>query len=180
MVIGQNKCGDVMKVVCKGAALAAVGLAAAIIVYPFTHELGHVIAAWLSGAQICEFHLFPIPNVLCKFDPKDVARVILAGFGGIFFPIIVTGVHPPKPFLMWYLWLSVKGICAWSLLLSLWTLVFFQTELEIVDDDIARILRFAPEYRAAYFAVITAAFAITAAQLVRSRPLDKCMEYFNM
>lgn len=95
-----------MKVVCKGAALAAVGLAAAIIVYPFTHELGHVIAAWLSGAQICEFHLFPIPNVLCKFDPKDVARVILAGFGGVFFPIMVTGVHPPKPFLMWYLYIA--------------------------------------------------------------------------
>lgn len=93
---------------------------------------------------------------------------------------MVTGVHPPKPFLMWYLWLSVKGICAWSLLLSLWTLVFFQTELEIVDDDIARILQFAPEYRAAYFAVITAAFAITAAQLVRSRPLRKCMEYFGI
>ena len=180
MVIGQNKCGDVMKVVCKGAALAAVGLAAAIIVYPFTHELGHVIAVRLSGGQICEFHLFPIPNVLCKFDSTDMMSMILAGFGGVLFPLVVTGIHPPKPFLLWYLWLSVKGICVWSLLLSLWELVFFQTELEIVNDDIAQVLRFAPEYRAVYFAVIIAALTITAMQLARSRPLDKCMEYFNM
>lgn len=70
MVIGQNKCGDVMKVVCKGAALAAVGLAAAIIVYPFTHELGHVIAAWLSGAQICEFHLFLYQMYFANLIPR--------------------------------------------------------------------------------------------------------------
>ena len=169
-----------MKIVCKGSALAAVGLAAAVIVYPFTHELGHVVAAWLSGAQICEFHLLPIPNVLCKFDPMNIMSIILTGFGGILFPLMVTGVHPPKPFLLWYLWLSIKGICVWSLLLSLWELVFFQTELEIENDDIAQVLRFAPEYRAVYFAVIIAALTITAMQMTRSRPLKKCMEYFNI
>lgn len=66
-----------MKYVFKGVLLIAIGLMAAIIVYPFTHELGHSIAAWILGAQIYEFHLFPIPNVLCRFDSMNLKSVIL-------------------------------------------------------------------------------------------------------
>ena len=79
-----------MKDVFKGVLLIAIGLVAAIIVYPFTHELGHSIAAWVSGAQIYEFHLFPIPNVLCRFDSMNLKSVVLVGFGGMLFPAVLT------------------------------------------------------------------------------------------
>lgn len=88
-----------MKDVFKGVLLIAIGLVAAIIVYPFTHELGHSIAAWISGAQIYEFHLFPIPNVLCRFDSMNLKSVILVGFGGMLFPAVLTGIRSPKTFL---------------------------------------------------------------------------------
>ena len=128
-----------MKDVFKGVLLIAIGLMAAIIVYPFTHELGHSIAAWISGAQIYEFHLFPIPNVLCRFDSMNLKSVILVGFGGMLFPAVLTGIRSPKIFLLWYLWFVIKGICALSFLVSLWALVFFHTGLEIANDDMIQV-----------------------------------------
>lgn len=169
-----------MKDVFKGVLLIAIGLMAAIIVYPFTHELGHSIAAWISGAQIYEFHLFPIPNVLCRFDSMNLKSVILVGFGGMLFPAVLTGIRSPKIFLLWYLWFVIKGIYALSFLVSLWALVFFQTGLEIANDDMIQVMQFAPEYRAIYLAVIIGLLAITMVQLVHAKPLKRCLKYFGV
>lgn len=169
-----------MKDVFKGVLLIAIGLVSAIIVYPFMHELGHSIAACISGAQIYEFHLFPIPNVLCRFDSMNLKGVVLVGFGGMLFPAVLTGIRPPETFLRWYFWFVIKGICALSFLMSLWALVFFRTGLEIANDDMAQVLRFAPEYRAIYLAVIIGLLAITVAQLARAKPLKRCLKYFDV
>lgn len=167
-----------MKDVFKGVLLIAIGLVAAIIVYPFTHELGHSIAAWISGAQIYEFHLFPIPNVLCRFDSMNLKSVVFVGFGGMLFPTVLTGIRSPKTFILWYFWFVIKGICALSFLASLWALTFFQTGLEIANDDMIQVLRFAPEYRAIYLGTMIGLLIKTVVQLVRAKPLEKCMKYF--
>lgn len=167
-----------MKDAFKGVLLIAIGLVAAIIVYPFTHELGHSIAAWISGAQIYEFHLLPIPNVLCRFNSMNLKSVVLVSFGGMIFPAVLTGMRSPKPFLLWYLWLVIKGICALSFLVSLWALTFFQTGLEIANDDMIQVLQFAPEYRAIYLGTMIGLLIITVVQLVRAKPLEKCIKYF--
>ena len=180
MLTGKTNVGDAMKDFFKGMSLVAVGLVAAIIVYPFMHELGHSIAAWISGAEIYELNLLPVPNVLCKFDSMDLLSVVLIGFGGILFPAILTGVRTPKMFLLWYLWFAIKGISVLSFLISLWALIFFQTGMEIANDDMSKVLQFAPEYRAIYVVVIMGLLAITAVQLVRSKPLRKCMDYFGV
>lgn len=180
MPIGKTKNGDAMKDIFKGISLIVVGLVAAIIVYPFTHELGHSIAAWISGAEIYEFNLFPVPNVVCKFDSMNLICVVFVGFGGVLLPMFLTGFRVPKLFLLWYLWLAIKGICFLSFLVSLWALIFYQTGMEIADDDMTRVLQFAPEYRAIYIAIITAFLAITVVQIARSKPLKKCMKYFGV
>lgn len=169
-----------MKDVFKGVLLIAIGLVVAIIVYPFTHELGHSIAAWISGAQIYEFHLFPIPNVLCRFDCMNLKSAVFVGFGGILFPAVLTGIRSPKTFILWYFWFVIKGICALSFLVSLWVLTFFQTGLEIENDDMIQVLQFAPEYRAIYLVVIIGLLVITVVQLVHAKPLKKCLKYFDV
>lgn len=174
------KIGDVMKDVFKGVLLIVIGLVAAIVVYPFMHELGHSIAAWISGAQIYEFHLFPIPNILCGFDSVSLKSMALVGFSGMLFPAVLTGIRAPKTFLLWYLWFVIKSICALSFFVSLWALVFFQTGLEIANEDMIQILQFAPEYRVIYLAAIIGLLAITVVQLIRSNPLHKCMKYFGV
>lgn len=54
--------------------MSTIGLTAATVIYQFLHESGHSVAALIVGGKIVEYHLFPIPYVLC-----DVGKVTLAG-----------------------------------------------------------------------------------------------------
>ena len=110
----------------------------------------------------------------------NLKSVILVGFGGMLFPAVLTGIRSPKIFLLWYLWFVIKGICALSFLVSLWALVFFQTGLEIANDDMIQVMQFAPEYRAIYLAVIIGLLATTMVQLVHAKPLKRCLKYFGV
>ena len=179
-LIGKTKIGDYVKKVLKGIYLVIAGLVAAILIYPFTHELGHLTAAWIAGAEIYEFNLLPIPNVLCKFDSVNLKSVILVGFGGLLFPVIFVGVKPPKVFFLWYLWLAVKCICVLSFCVSFWALIFYQTELGIPSDDMTLVMQFAPQYRPLYLGVIIGFLAITLMQLKYSKLFDRCTKYFDV
>lgn len=177
--IGKNRNGDVMRDVFRGVSLIVVGFVAAIIVYPFLHELGHLIAAWISGAEIYEFSILPVPNVLCRFDSTDLRSTVIVGFGGIIFPSALTGLRVPKKFMTWYLWFTLKCICILSFVVSLWALIFYQTGIEIANDDMTRVMQFAPEFRMLYIIAIVQMLAITLLQLIRSKPLSRCMRYFD-
>ncbi len=169
-----------MKDIAKGVLLVAVGLVAAIIVYPFTHELGHIIAAWISGVEIYEFNILPVPNVLCRYDSIRLESVAFVGFGGVLFPMLITGIRVPKSFLLWYFWFALKGVCVYSFLLSIWSLIFYQTGLEISGDDITQVLRFAPELRLLYIVAFFGLTILTLMQLIYSKPLQRCMKYFEV
>ena len=68
------------------------GLLTAVIIYPFLHESGHLIAAVLLGAEVLEFNLFPLPNVLCDMTHMRDISIIIVGLNGLFFPISFSAV----------------------------------------------------------------------------------------
>ena len=68
------------------------GLLTAVVIYPFLHETGHSIAAFLLGAEVLEFNLFPIPNVLCNMKNLPDNRIFLVGLDGLFFPVLFAAV----------------------------------------------------------------------------------------
>ena len=63
------------------------GLLTAVIIYPFLHESGHLIAAVLLGAEVLEFNLFPLPNILCNMANMSIVEKIIIGLNGLFLPI---------------------------------------------------------------------------------------------
>ena len=180
MQIGKAKNGDSMKYFIKGILLVIEGLVAAIIVYPFIHELGHSVAALIFGAEIYEFEIFPIPNILCRFTSMALTDRIVVGFAGILLPTLLSSVPSPKNFMLWYFWFSLNCICIISFIVSLWALAFYKTSLEIVGDDMTRILQFNPEYRGIYFAVVALLIVIKIVQTVKSKPVKKCMIFFGV
>ena len=177
---GKTKNGDVMKEFFKAISLIAVGLIAAIVVYPFLHESGHTLAALVVGAEVSDIQLLPIPSMLCQLDSSNKMQVIVIGFGGIMLPFMLTVLKPPKRFIPWYLWFLIKGICILSFVISLWAIMFYQTEFGIATDDMTRVLQFAPEYKVGYGAAVIILLVITIAQAVHSRPTKRCMEYFDV
>lgn len=168
-----------MKVFLKGISLIAVGLAAALIGYPFLHETGHALATAIAREEVCDIQLWPMPTTMCQVDPRDLKQVIGIGFGGIMLPFLITAVRPPKHFIAWYLWAAIKGICILSFVLSFWSIIFYKTKFGIATDDMTIVMQFAPNQKLLYLLIIAVLTAIELRQLARSHPMKRCMKYFD-
>ncbi len=177
---GKTKDGDEMKDLFRTFLLIAVGLMAAIIVYPFLHEMGHAVTALIVGTKVSDIQFLPVPSTVCQINTSNQLQIIAIGFGGIILPFLVTALKPPKRFIAWYLWFAIKGICILSFAISLWTIIFHRTGLKIATDDMNQVMSFFPEYKVLYCIVILALLIIAATQEVCSNPIKICMQYFGV
>ena len=63
-------------------------------VYPFLHELGHLLAAILTGSRIVEFSVFPTSYVMMETVSASAWRTVVVGLCGMIFPMLCALVHP--------------------------------------------------------------------------------------
>lgn len=160
--------------------LLFIGLFAAILVYPVLHESGHFLFAFLSGANIIEISLLPLPSVLCQMNMSDPMSVVFTGLGGIIIPFVATIVVPSQKFVTWYLWTVLKGICLISVMISIVGIYLFKVGKPIVNEDITKIMITAPQYSAVYCAILLFMLVIICIQIVKSEPIKRCMKYFEI
>ena len=160
--------------------LLAVGLLTAIFLYPFLHELGHTCAAIIFGRQVCDFRLFPIPSVMCEMDITNKLAVIVVGFSGMLLPYLLSLVPPRKTFWIWYLWLNISGISLLSFSVSIAGIFMCVSGSPMANEDITQIMKFADEYYVLYLAILIVLFIIRSVQVVRSKPIKRCMKYFGV
>ena len=160
--------------------LLAVGLLTAIFLYPFLHELGHTCAAIIFGRQVCDFRLFPIPSVMCEMDITNKLAVIVVGFSGMLLPYLLSLVPPRKTFWIWYLWLNISGISLLSFSVSIAGIFMCVSGSPMANEDITQIMKFADEYYVLYLAILIVLFVIRSVQVVRSKPIKRCMKYFGV
>ena len=66
------------------------GLLTAIVIYPILHEGGHSLVALVVGADVVEFNIFPVPNIMCNVFELSDLRISAIGFGGIFVPYLIS------------------------------------------------------------------------------------------
>ena len=169
-----------MKDALKYFGLLAVGLLTAIFLYPFLHELGHTCAAIIFGRQVCDFRLFPIPSVMCEMDITNELAVILVGFSGMLLPYLVSLVPPRKTFWIWYLWLIISGICLLSFAMSIAGIFMYVSGGPMANEDVTQIMKFADEYYVPYLAILIVLSVIRSIQIVRSKPIKRCMKCFGV
>ena len=125
---------DVLKVLFLG----GLGLFVSIFGYPFLHELGHVVASVLTGADILEMNIFPISNVLCDVSNVGDNGCVIIGFGGLVFPALCSLFIPQKWFVCWYTRALLQGMCALATTISIVSLIFEINH----QDDMIQVLRF--------------------------------------
>ena len=169
-----------MKDALKYFGLLAVGLLTAIFLYPFLHELGHTCAAIIFGRQVCDFRLFPIPSVMCEMDITNELAVIIVGFSGMLLPYLVSLVPPRKTFWIWYLWLIISGICLLSFAVSIAGIFMYVSGGPMSNEDVTQIMKFADEYYVLYLAILIVLSVIRSIQIVRSKPIKRCMKCFGV
>ena len=169
-----------MKDALKYFGLLAVGLLTAIFLYPFLHEFGHTIAAIVFGRQVCGFRLFPIPSVMCEMDVTNKISIIVVGFSGMLLPYLLSLISPRKNFWVWYLWLIISGICLLSFSVSIAGVILYAIGSPMANEDITQIMRFTEEYYVLYLAILIVLSIIRTVQIVRTKPIKRCMKYFGV
>lgn len=156
--------------------ILAIGFASALFIYPFIHELGHVLASVCVGADVLEFTLFPLPSVLCDVGTIDDTSKVVIGFGGMVLPLIIAEIVPQKWFWTWYIRMLLKGISLLSFVIS----VVSVTANCNPQDDMMNVLKYWTADKSILLLLLSGAAGIIILSIIRERPIKRLCLYFGV
>lgn len=168
-----------MKELRKVMVMLLVGLTVAIVVYPFIHETGHSIAALIVGGEVVEYHLFPLPNVLCNVGSVSATGKVIIGISGMMFPIAITTViiHPRKRFWSWYANFILRGICTLSIAISTVATFLYAAGNPVANEDITTVLSIAPNLIEAVVIASLLILGVLIIIMAKDKPVKKIGDY---
>lgn len=76
--------------------------------------------------------------------------------------------------------LEISGICLLSFAVSIAGIFLYVSGNPMANEDITQIMKFADEYYVLYLAILIVLFIIRSVQVVRSKPIKRCMKYFGV
>lgn len=167
---------DFMKIT----ALTIIGLAVAVVLYPFMHESGHTLATLLFGGAVVEFTLFPLPSVLSDISQISNIGLVLIGLSGIMFPLIISVAIHPQKFYLWYSAFVFKGIVLLSLVLSGGIVVVNAFGFTDANDDMIKTLMYWQGGTPGLFLILIATTLITAISIYREHPIKRICKNFGI
>lgn len=172
-----------MKDIKKLSVILLFGLLTAVIIYPFLHELGHCGATILLGGKILEFNILPLPNILCSMANTDNIGMVFIGLNGMIFPIAVSSVISlkiNKNFLALYFAFVLNFISLFAVLISFFAVILFCIGKPIINEDVTLILEAYPGSLSFIIIFLTAITAYLTVMIKHLRPIEKCLEYFDL
>lgn len=156
------------------------GWGTAIVLYPFLHETGHSLITLLVGGEVVEFHLFPLPNILCLLREQNTAEVVLIGLSGMLFPFAVSCLPSCKNFWLWYVNWSLKGISLLSFLISAVVVIMFQCGTPVENDDMTRVMETYPQGATMYLALFALLSVYVVWRMVEDQPINRLLSLFEL
>lgn len=156
--------------------IAIIGLAAALFVYPFMHELGHVIVSFCVGAEVLDFTLFPMPSVLCNVGTINNAGKILIGFGGGLLPLFIAEIVPNKWFWTWYIRVLLKGISLLSFIISV---ISITTNCN-PQDDMVQTLGYWLWDKKLLVILLCGIAGFSTISIIREKPIKRICKFFEI
>ena len=168
-----------MKDILKCIGLLIVDLFVAVMIYPFLHEAGHSLVAFLVGASVIEFNLLPLPYVVCEVSEVGDIGKALIGLGGIVIPFIMSMSFKPKRFWLWYANLLIKGISTYAILLSIIAVIFYINGINWQNEDIVQVLNIFPDGRWIFLVVLCIMATYGLMRLLKEKMISRCIIYFD-
>lgn len=166
-----------MKTALRVIKLVIISVVFLLFVYPFFHELGHLTAAILSGAEIVSWEIFPIAQTGFLIGQYDSVDIMLISLAGDITPLSIILIPTFKSFYLYYLKLSITLLSA---VIAVMSVIFIVTEYsggESVFDDALKAVNLYPELRGMVLFVLVTEIIATVSFVVFSRPIEKMMHY---
>lgn len=148
-----------MKNIVKSMYIFIISLVVSIIIYPFLHELGHIIMARILGIKVIKINLFPSPNIIYVNANINNIGNLLIGFAGMFLPLILSLNVRSKKFWVWYANFILKSICLLSMCISGLAVIFKNSNI-FEQDDMHTLLSLWKEGRLVYLIIIISTIII--------------------
>ena len=169
-----------MKDIIKLIRMVVLGLFIAIIIYPLLHEFGHLLIAIIVGANLVEFNLFPLPNVLFDVSEISIMSNVMIGSGGIFLPFIFSITINSKKFWLWYIGFTIDIITCISFIISVVGCVLFSVSKPIENEDITQILYLCPDAIVLWMMIFIILIVYATYRMWKSHPIKRCLKYFEL
>lgn len=160
----------------KCALLLITGLTTATLIYPFVHELGHILVSVMVGAEVHQLMLFPVPSVLCNVGTLSNIDKIVIGFGGMVFPILVALVIPMRWFITWLVRYLLLGMSVLAFIISIISVIFGINP----QDDMIQVLNFWNHSNLLLIAILSVFCVAAIMMIVKERPRKRICRYFEI
>ncbi len=155
--------------------LAAVGTS--VFVYPFLHELGHLIAGILTGADIVGMSVFPVSYVSMMVEGSDVYKQVIIGMAGLILPMTAFLLKPQG------LTMSTMVYALRSINVLAWTYSSVAIILSLLgyrwdNEDVMQVINCIGGGEVIILLLSIAALAMSIYFLIKSKPVDRMMSFF--
>ena len=155
-----------------------IALFTVVFVYPLLHETGHLFAAFLVGAEVVEFSIFPVPRVSVCFDAHNTWGQVAVGMCGMLLPMLCI-FHKPKHFIscVGECAIMIANVIAW--LLSCIAIVVSKLGADWENEDVLVVVHQCSDgagFGVFFFCLIALAISIYA--LLRKQNLRLIISFF--
>ncbi len=165
-----------MKTALKTLGITVMGLLVATVIYPLLHELGHIITSVLVGAEVVDMALLPVPSILCDVIGINNLGLVVIGFGGMVFPVLISFFLPRRWFFVWYLRMLLQVVSILAIIISCVSVILMVNP----QDDMIQVLKFW-EYGKILLLFILCCLASAVAMLVYfDRPMRRIRNFFEI
>ena len=155
------------------------GLFTAIIIYPFLHEIGHCIAIVLFGGKVKEFHLLPLPYVLCEDSSISNGGIVIVGIAGNLFPLFSAMIIIKKPFALWYIAELIIGISIYACVISVVALILANSGIIIPNEDVVKVVQITRGSELLVFSIIIVILCVAFRAFLKNKPIKRMVEYLE-
>ena len=137
-------------------------------VYPFLHELGHLLAAILTESRIVEFSVFPTSYAW---------RTVVVGLCGMMFPMLCALVHPRQLTMSVIVYtIRAANILAWFL--SCMVIVFNHIGMSWENEDVINVIRCIGGGENVLFLVCLIAMLFSVFVFFKDKPVSRIVSFF--
>ena len=146
-------------------------------VYPFLHELGHLLAAIFTGSRIVELSVFPASYV--KMDVGNVrpGKTVVVGLCGMIFPMLCAMVHP-RQLTMSVIIYTIRAVNILAWFLSCTSIVFNHIGLSWENEDVINVIRCLGGGENVLFLVCLIAMLLSFFALFKDKPVSRIVSFF--
>ena len=157
--------------------MCLVSICTAVFVYPTLHELGHLLAAVMAGAEVLDFSVFPVPYVSMTMNVAEPLHLAAIGLCGMIFPVLCS-MMTPKHLTSSVVVYVVRLVNVYAWLLSCLAIVLDQIGLSWKNEDVLTVIHYLNGRELTIFSFCVAFLLFCIFFFVKDKPIRRILSFF--